>query len=71
MKKIHYSTIKDIRNLSRPKQENETINNRIIRDIRNLFQHEEEYYYKPARVGSFSRNHYFEYESNGDRNKTL
>ena len=31
----------------------------------NIFEHEEEDYYKPIRVG------YIEYESNGDWNKTL
>ena len=28
-------------------------------------------YYKPVRVSSFWSNNYIEYESNGDRNKTL
>ena len=44
---------------------------RIIRDIRNLFEHEEEDYYKPVRVGNFWSNNYMEYESNSYRNKTL
>ena len=45
----------------------------MIRDIRNFFEHEEEKedYYKPVRAGNFWRNNYIEYESNGDRNKTL
>ena len=42
----------------------------IIRDIRNFFEHEEDCY-KPVRVGSFWSSNYIEYESNGDRNKTL
>ena len=37
----------------------------------NLFEHEEEDYYKPVRVDSFWSNNYIEYESNGCRNKTL
>ena len=38
----------------------------IIRDIRNLFEHEEEKnYYKLVRVGNFWSNNYFECESNG------
>ena len=43
------------------------------RDIKNLFEHEkeEENYYKPVRVNNFWNNSYVEYESNGDRNKTL
>ena len=43
----------------------------ILRDIRNLFENEEENYYKPVRVSIFSSNNYIEYESKGDRNKTL
>ena len=32
---------------------------------------EEKSYYKPVRVSNFWSNNYIEYESNGDRNKTL
>ena len=43
-----------------------------IRNTINLFQHEEgENYCKPVRVGNFWSNNYIEFESNGDRNKTL
>ena len=31
-------------------KENKAIKDRIIRDTRNLFEHEEENYYKPVRV---------------------
>ena len=48
------------------KKENEAIKDRVIKYIRNLFEHEEEDYYKPVRVGN-----YIEYESNSHRNKTL
>ena len=46
---------------------------RILRDIKNLFEHEkeEENCYKPVRVNNFWSNNYIEYESNGDRSKTL
>ena len=46
---------------------------RILRDIKNLFEHdeEEENCYKPESVSNFQSNNYIEYESNGDRNKTL
>ena len=37
----------------------------------NLFEHEEENYYKPVRVSNFQSNNYIEYESNGDINKIL
>ena len=43
----------------------------MIRDIRNLFEHEKENYYKPVRVRNFWSNNYIEFESNGDRNKIL
>ena len=45
---------------------------RILKDFRNLFEHgEEENYYKTVRVSSFWSNNYIEYESSGDRKKTL
>ena len=53
------------------KNENEAIKEKIIRDIGNLFEHEEEYYDKQVWVGNFWSNNYIEYESNSDRNKTL
>ena len=40
-KEIDDTTIEDIRNLLRLKKENEAIKDRIIRDIRNHFEHEE------------------------------
>ena len=42
---------------------------RVIRDITNLFEHEEEDYYKPVRVSNLWSSIYVEYESYGDRNK--
>ena len=42
-----------------------------MKNIRNLFQYEQEDYYKPVTVGNIWSNSYIEYESNGDRNKTL
>ena len=36
-----------------------------------LFELEKKDYYKPLRVGDFWNTNYMEYESNGDRNKTL
>ena len=43
----------------------------MLRNIKNLFEHEEENYQKPVRVNKFWSNNYTEYESNTDRNKTL
>ena len=43
-----------------------------MRDIKNLFWHEEnKNYYKSVRVSSFWSNIYIEYKSNSHRNKTL
>ena len=66
------TTIKDIRNLFRLEKENKAIKDIILRDIRNLFgNEEEEIYCKPVRISNFWSNNYIEYESNGDKNKTL
>ena len=71
-KELHYTAIKDIRNRFRLEKETKAIKDRILRDTKNLFEHEEdENYYKPVRVSNFWSNNYIEYESNGDRNKTL
>ena len=53
-------------------KKNEVIEGRVIKDIMNLFEHEEEEdYYKSVRIGNFWNNYCIEYESDGDRNKTL
>ena len=43
----------------------------MIRDIRTLFEQQEENYYKPKKVSNFWNNNYIEYESNGDKNRNL
>ena len=70
-KKRENDIIKDAKSLFRLKKENEAIKYRIIRDIRNIFEQEKEYYHKPVRMGNFWSRDYAERESNGDRNKTL
>ena len=55
------TTIKGIRHIFILKKENKPIKDRILRDIRNLFEHEEENYYKSARVGNIWSNNCFEY----------
>ena len=42
LKILNYIAIKDIRNLFRQKKETKAIDDRILRDIKNLFDHEEE-----------------------------
>ena len=71
-KELNFTAIKDIRNLFRLDKETKGIKDRILRDIKNLSEHEEEEnYYKPGTVCNFWSNSYIEYKSNGDRNKTL
>ena len=64
------NVIKDIGNLFRLKKETKAIKNRTPRDIKNLFEHEEENYYWSLRVRNFWSINYIEYGSNGDRTKT-
>ena len=68
---IDDTIIKDIKNLFRLKKETDANNERVIRDIENLFDHEAEDYYKPVKAGHFWSNNYIECGSDGDRNITL
>ena len=62
-------TIKYKRYLFRQEKETKAIKDRILRDIKNLYEHEkEEKYYKPVRVSNFWSNNHIEYESKSDRN---
>ena len=62
--------IKSIRNLFKLKRDNEAIKDRIIQDIKILFEQEDDYY-KPIRTDNFWNNNYIAYESNGGENKNL
>ena len=42
---------------------------KVIRDIKNLSEHEEKDYYKPESVSDLWSNNYIKYESNGDTSK--
>ena len=42
----------------------------MIRDIKNLFVLEEDYY-KPVRIDNFHNDNYIEYRNNGDRIKSI
>ena len=54
------------------KKGTKAIKDRILKDMKNLLEHEEEEnYYNPVRVNNFWINNYTESESNSDRNKTL
>ena len=58
-------TIKEIKKINR-------YENKIIRDLRALYEpEEEEGYYEPQKRKSAVDDNYIEYKSNGDRDKTL
>ena len=62
LKNVDDTTIKDERNIFRLKKI-KAIKDRILRDIRNLFEHED--YYEPVTIGKFRSKNYIEYKSNG------
>ena len=55
----------------RLEKENTVIKDILLRDTRNIFEHEEENYYEPVRGSSFWSNNDIEYWSKVDRNKPL
>ena len=61
---------KSIRTLFKLKNQNETIKDRIIQDIRTLFK-QYDHYYKLKRVANFWNTDFIRYESSDDRNKNL
>ena len=67
-KELNHTEIKDIRNFLRQKK-TEAIKDRMLRNIKDFFEHEEKENYKPVRVNNFWSINYIEYESNGDRTK--
>ena len=62
-----------MRNLFRLKKKVKGIKDIVLRNIKNLFDHEkeEENYHKAVRVNNFWSNNHIEYKSNSDRYKTL
>ena len=59
-KNLNYTAIKDIRNDFRLEKETKANKDRILRDTKNLFEYEEEDYYKPVIVNNFRSNNYTE-----------
>ena len=57
-KELNYTVIKDTRNLFRREKETKATKDRILRNIKNLCEHDEEKenYYKPVRVSNFWSN---------------
>ena len=71
-KELYYNAIKGITNLFRLEKETKGIIDRTPRDIKTLFEHEEEENHsKPVKLSNFWSNNYIEYKSNGNRKKTL
>ena len=57
--------------MEKAKEHNEgLIKDGRIRDIRTLFEQEDDYY-KSKRVNNFWNNNYIKYESNGGKNRNL
>ena len=48
-----------------------TFKDRIFRNIKNLFEQEDGNYFKSVRVVNFYGNNYIDYESKGNKNKSL
>ena len=56
-KKLNYTPIENIKSHFRQEKKTKAIKDRILRDIKNLFEHkEEENYYEPVRVSNFWSN---------------
>ena len=68
IKGLNDTANKDIRNAFRLKKENKAIKNWVIRYIRNLFEHEENFY-KPVRIVNIWNNIYIEYKNKVDTKK--
>ena len=69
---LNYTAIENITDLFRLEKETKASKHRILWDIKNHFEHEEEENnYKPVRLSNFWCNEYIEYEYNDDSNKTL
>ena len=63
-KEQNCTAVQDIRNSFRQEKETKAIKDKILRHIKNLFEHrkEEENHYKPVRVSKFWSNNYIEYD---------
>ena len=61
---------KNKRNLFRLEKD-KNIKDRVLRNIRILYEPDNGDYYKPIRTGNAFSSNYIKYESNGDKDKTL
>ena len=69
LKTIHYCQLKILRdiNVFWLEKENKVIKDRIIRDISDLSEHEEEDHYKSVIVSNLRSNNHIKYKSKGNR----
>ena len=67
----HFLKQEKKKKIEKKKHNERIIKDRIIKDIRALFEQQEEDYYEPKRVTNFWNNNYIEYESNGNKNRNL
>ena len=56
--------VKNIRHLFRLEKETKEVKDKILRDIKNLFEE----YHKSVRVNNFWSDNYIEYKSKGEKN---
>ena len=70
-KQSEENIINSIRNHFVLRKEKKEINDRIIGDVKALFEEDDDKSYKPKRVSNFWNINYIKYESNDDRNKNL
>ena len=68
--RLSKSKAQNIRNPFMLKKKKNKNTDRVIRDIRKLFEQQEEDYYKPKRVDNVWNNNYIEYESNDEKTET-
>ena len=68
--RLSKSKAQNIRNPFMLKKKKNKNTDRVIRDIRKLFEQQEGDYYKPKRVDNVWNNNYIEYESNDEKTET-
>ena len=68
--RLSKSKAQNIRNPFMLKKKKNKNTDRVIRDIRKLFEQQEEDYHKPKRVDNVWNNNYIEYESNDEKTET-
>ena len=68
---IAIEIIKGIRNLFKKKKKDNGIKDKIIRDIRTLFETEGKNYYEPVRISNAFDDNFIEYGSNTGKDERL